>query len=104
MNYTGPRTNLGYLGSLEEPDYPGAQDNSYYHSGSRPHSNLPGSRRDAGYAGSRINSYPDDLGEPDYPGAENQPNSPRFYGKPDYPGAEEGDGYSSSKSLAVIRR
>lgn len=104
MNYTGPRTNLGYLGSLEEPDYPGAQDNSYYHSGSRSHSNLPGSRRDAGYAGSKINSYPDDLGEPDYPGAENQPNSPRFYGKPDYPGAEEGDGYSSSKSLGVIRR
>ncbi|XP_029395743.1 transmembrane channel-like protein 5 isoform X1 [Mus pahari] len=99
MNYTGPRTNLGYLGSLEEPDYPGAQDNSYYRSDPRSHSNLPGSRRDAGYAGSRINSYPDDWGEPDYPGAEKQPNSPHFYGEPDYPGAEGGDGYSSSRSI-----
>ncbi|XP_052056338.1 transmembrane channel-like protein 5 isoform X1 [Apodemus sylvaticus] len=93
-NYTGPRTNLGYLGSLEEPDYPGAQSNSY-HSGPRSHSNQPGPRRDAGYSGSRINSYLDDFGEPDYPGAENQPNSPHFYGKPDYPGAE---------SQEVIRR
>ncbi|XP_076797693.1 transmembrane channel-like protein 5 isoform X1 [Arvicanthis niloticus] len=102
VNYTGPRTNLGYLGSLEEPDYPGAQGNSYF--GPRSHSNLPGSRRDAGYTGSRINSYPDDFGEPDYPGAENQPNSHDFYGEPDYPGAEAGAGYSSSKSLGVIRR
>ncbi|MEJ1273917.1 transmembrane channel-like gene family 5 [Cricetulus griseus] len=119
-NYEGSRTNVGYLGSLKEPDYPGARGSSD-NPGPRASSKLPGSRRDVGYTGSRIGSYPDNLGEPDYPGADSQPNSPHFYGEPDYPGAEgsknapgfwgepdypdaeEGHSYGSSK-LGPLRR
>ncbi|XP_017656305.1 transmembrane channel-like protein 5 isoform X2 [Nannospalax galili] len=115
-NYAGSRINPGYLGSLEEPDYPEAQGSS------DPHVPRVNSRRDVGYARSRINPHLDMLGKPDYPGAENQPNSPHFYGNPDYPGAEDlqnapdfwgepdyldakdGHGYGSSKTPEITRR
>ncbi|XP_010608369.1 transmembrane channel-like protein 5 isoform X1 [Fukomys damarensis] len=118
LDYIEYQSDPHHLGSLREPDYPGAKGNRPSHRADFNHS---GSRRNLGFGGSRISPYTDSLGEPDYPGTENQPNSPHSFGDPDYPravdhqnspdvwgtpdypGAKDGHGYSSSETWKMTK-
>ncbi|KAM4829750.1 transmembrane channel-like protein 5, partial [Thomomys bottae] len=114
------RTRPHYLGSLEEPDYPGAQD-GFHQPSSRASVSHRGPRRILEHTGSRVSPDTDFLAEPDYPGIHHQPNtwpvlekpdypgcedgvgSPKTWGEPDYPGAEDSRPYDSSETPGTAR-
>ncbi|XP_069876351.1 transmembrane channel-like protein 5 isoform X1 [Dipodomys merriami] len=120
LDLASSRTHPRYLGSLGEPDYPGAQDRSRQPS-SRDDSSHRGPRRMLEHPSSRVSPYTDSLTEPDYPGAHHQPNTllvfekpvypsseddvdpVNFWGEPDYPGAEDGRRYGSSETPGTAR-